>query len=146
MLQKRIKEEDILHSETPSPKRSKLEEGPVKTESVKSEAADHGDVPANTDRQTVRFKQCTAEVYRTADGRLFADPPFPIVRATTFDLLKGVKSSSKQVIKKGDLDLVYFKPYLTTATATALYNWCLQELPWFKVQYKARGMDINTPR
>lgn len=145
MLPKRIKEEDSLHSETPSPKRSKLEGGPVKSESIKSEAADHGDISVDTGRQIVRFKQCTAEVYRTADGRLFVDPPFPIVRAT-FDLLKGVRSSSKQVIKKGDLDLIYFKPYLTTATATALYNWCLQELPWFKVQYKARGMDINTPR
>ena len=145
MSQKRIKEEDSPRSETPSPKRSKLEEGPVKTESIKSEAADHGDVPVDTGRQSVKFKQCTAEVYRAAGGRLFADPPFPIARAT-FDLLKGVKSNSKQVIKKGDLDLVYFKPYLTIATATALYNWCLQELPWFKVQYKARGMDINTPR
>lgn len=38
------------------------------------------------------------------------------------------------------------RPFLASTTATSLYSWCLAELPWFKVQYKARGMDINTPR
>lgn len=57
---------------------------------------------------TVQFKQSTAQVRPAADGRLFADPPFPIASAA-FDISKGFKPSSKQVIKKGDLDMVYFR-------------------------------------
>ena len=95
--------------------------------------------------RTVKFKQCTAQVRPATDGWLFADPPFLIVPAA-FDVSKGVKASSKQTIKKGDLDMIYFRPFLNSSTATSLYSWCLAELPWFKVQYKARGMEINTPR
>lgn len=95
--------------------------------------------------QTVQFKQSRAEVRPAADGRLFADPPFPIP-AASFDISKGLKLSSKQVIKKGDLDMIYFRPFLSASLATSLYTWCLSELPWFLVQYKARGMDIQTPR
>ncbi|MCJ1242672.1 hypothetical protein MMC14_010681 [Varicellaria rhodocarpa] len=115
---------------------------PVNKLSKQSNTANEADKPVYS---TVKFKQTTAQVRPAADGRLFADPPFPIASAA-FDISKGVKLSSKQVIKKGDLDMIYFKPLLTSSTATALYNWCLAELPWFKVQYKARGMDINTPR
>lgn len=143
MSHKRIKEEE--NTELPSPKRSKGEGSPVKDESVKLEQPDDSAAPPDDARQTVQFKQCTVEVRRAADGRLFADPPFPVVNAK-LDIQKGLKGSSKQVIKKGDLDMVYFKPFLTHAAASALYSWCLQELPWFKVKYKARGMDINTPR
>lgn len=142
MSHKRVKEEQ---TDSPSPKRSKLDRAPVKPELVDTQTADDPAVSRKTGHQTAQFKQCTAEVRPAADGRLFADPPFAIASAN-FDLLKGLRSCSKQVIKKGDLDLVYFKPFLASATATALYNWCLCELPWFKVQYKARGMDINTPR
>ncbi|DBB08629.1 TPA: hypothetical protein ACH3X3_008755 [Trebouxia sp. C0006] len=95
--------------------------------------------------QTVQFKQSRAEVRPAADGRLFADPPFPI-SAACFDISKGLKLSNKQVIKKGDLDMIYFRPFLSASLATSLYTWCLSELPWFLVQYKARGMDIKTPR
>ncbi len=95
--------------------------------------------------QTVQFKQSRAEVRPAADGRLFADPPFPIT-AASFDISKGLKLSIKQVIKKGDLDMIYFRPFLNASLATSLYTWCLSELPWFLVQYKARGMDIKTPR
>lgn len=98
-----------------------------------------------SDYQTVQFKQSKAEVRPAADGRLFADPPFPIT-AASFDISKGLKLNSKQVIKKGDLDMIYFRPFLTASLATSLYTWCLSELPWFLVQYKARGMDIKTPR
>ena len=112
------------------------------SKAVKSEEDAHTDKPQY---QTVQFKQVKAEVRPAADGRLFADPPFPIA-AASFDISNGLKLSNKQVIKKGDLDLIYFRPFLTATTATSLYNWCLNELPWFWVQYKARGMDIKTPR
>ena len=103
------------------------------------------DGPSEMVYTTVKFKQSTAQVRPVADGRLFADPPFHIAPAA-FDISKGLKPSSKQTIKKGDLDMIYFRPFLVSSTATSLYSWCLAELPWFKVQYKARGMDINTPR
>lgn len=111
----------------------------------KSSKAEGGARIDKSDYQTVQFKQSSAEVRPAADGRLFADPPFPIA-AGAFDVGKGLKLSSKQVIKKGDLDMIYFRPFLTASVATSLYTWCLSELPWFLVQYKARGMDVKTPR
>ena len=123
---------------------------PADTE-VRPESATKSSKPAdsagfdNPEYQTVQFKQSRAEVRPAADGRLFADPPFPIP-AASFDISKGLKLSSKQVIKKGDLDMIYFRPFLSASLATSLYTWCLSELPWFLVQYKARGMDIKTPR
>ena len=143
MVQKRIKEDNS--SGSPSPKRSKLHSEAEQLETVKDEPADDKASAQEADCETVQFKQGSQTVRRAADGRLFSDPPFLIAKAT-FDLSKGLKLNNKQIIKKGDLDMVYFKPLLTPTAATALYNWCLQELPWFKVQYKARGMDINTPR
>ncbi|KAA6429456.1 MAG: hypothetical protein FRX49_00849 [Trebouxia sp. A1-2] len=109
-----------------------------------SKSADSAGVD-KSEYQTVQFKQSRAEVRPAADGRMFADPPFSI-SAASFDISKGLKLSNKQVIKKGDLDMIYFRPFLTASLATSLYTWCLSELPWFLVQYKARGMDIKTPR
>ena len=119
-----------------------LEDSPPNSKNSKQHGASEADKQIYT---TVQFKQSIAQVRPAADGRLFADPPFLIVPAA-FDISKGVKASSKQTIKKGDLDMIYFRPFLNSSTATSLYSWCLAELPWFKVQYKARGMDINTPR
>lgn len=109
-----------------------------------SKSADCADIDKSA-YQTVQFKQSRAEVRPAADGRLFADPPFPI-SAASFDISKGLKLGNKQVIKKEDLDMIYFRPFLSASLATSLYTWCLSELPWFLVQYKARGMDIKTPR
>lgn len=119
-----------------------LEDLPSVSKNSKTDGAAEADKQTYT---TVKFKQSTAQMRPAADGRLFADPPFPVASAA-FDISKGVKTSGKQTIKKGDLDMIYFRPFLVSSTATALYSWCLAELPWFKVQYKARGMDINTPR
>lgn len=119
-----------------------LDDSPPNSKNSKQDGASEADKQIYT---TAKFKQSTAQVRPAADGRLFADPPFLIAPAA-FDISKGVKASSKQTIKKGDLDMIYFRPFLNSSTATSLYSWCLAELPWFKVQYKARGMDINTPR
>ncbi|DBA94893.1 hypothetical protein WJX77_002396 [Trebouxia sp. C0004] len=109
-----------------------------------SKSADSASID-KSEYQTVQFKESRAGVRPAADGRLFADPLFPIP-AASFDISKGVKLNNKQVIKKGDLDMIYFRPFLSASLATSLYTWCLSELPWFLVQYKARGMDIKTPR
>ena len=101
--------------------------------------------PDVNDHEYQTVKQSRAQVRPAADRRLFADPPFPI-SAASFDLSKELTLKHKKIVKKGDLDMIYFKPFLTASTATALYTWCLSELPWFLVQYKARGMDIKTPR
>ena len=119
-----------------------LEDSPPTSKNSKQHGASEADEKPYT---TVKFKHSTAQVRPAADGRLFADPPFLIAPAA-FDISKGIKASSKQTIKKGDLDMIYFRPFLNSSAATSLYSWCLAELPWFKVQYRARGMDINTPR
>jgi alkylated DNA repair dioxygenase AlkB len=75
--------------------------------------------------------------------------PFPIadLPVTSAVLRSGIApTSAGKVMKKGDLDLVYFQPFVKAATASMLYKHLLEELPWYKVLYLARGMTINTPR
>ncbi|KAK9814334.1 hypothetical protein WJX72_004103 [[Myrmecia] bisecta] len=73
-------------------------------------------------------------------------PDYDDIPPASFDIAKGIRQNHARAIKKGDLDLVYFKPFLASATAKALYQWCLTALPWYKVQYRTRGIDIDTPR
>ncbi|KAG0614063.1 hypothetical protein M758_6G148700 [Ceratodon purpureus] len=75
--------------------------------------------------------------------------PFPIadLPITSAALQAGLApTSAGKVIKKGDLDLLYFQPFIKSPTANLLYKHLLEELPWYKVMYLARGMTINTPR
>lgn len=75
--------------------------------------------------------------------------PFPIadLPVTSAVLRSGiVPTSAGKVMKKGDLDLVYFQPFVKAVTASMLYKHLLEELPWYKVLYLARGTTINTPR
>lgn len=69
--------------------------------------------------------------------------PFPIANLPSLQL---TASSTPRVIKKGDLDLLYYHPFFKDATAKTLYTHLLESLPWYKVMYLARGMTINTPR
>ncbi|KAI8818762.1 uncharacterized protein EV422DRAFT_477779, partial [Fimicolochytrium jonesii] len=48
--------------------------------------------------------------------------------------------------KSPGLDLVYYKHFVRTPTSTRFMKWCLEELNWYRVQYKTRGMQITTPR
>ncbi|KAJ5771117.1 uncharacterized protein N7511_003168 [Penicillium nucicola] len=49
-----------------------------------------------------------------------------------------------------DLDLLYYQPYIPKETANELFKFLRRELPFYRVQYKARRGDIetqiNTPR
>lgn len=73
--------------------------------------------------------------------------PFPIVDLPSpQQRLLLAPASTPKVIKKGDLDLLYFQPFLINSTASDFYKHLLESLPWYKVMYLARGMTINTPR
>lgn len=74
--------------------------------------------------------------------------PFPIADLPSPSALqRGIPpTSAGKVIKKGDLDLLYFQPFLKPSMASMLYKHFLEELPWYKVEYLARGMTITTPR
>lgn len=73
--------------------------------------------------------------------------PFPVADLPSGFFPAGiVYASAGKSIKKGDLDLLYFQPFVKAPTANKLYKHLLEELPWYKVVYMARGMTINTPR
>lgn len=74
--------------------------------------------------------------------------PFPIADLRTPGALQGTtaEASAGKPIRKGDLDLLYFQPFVKAPAASFLYKHLLEELPWYKVAYLARGMTINTPR
>lgn len=75
--------------------------------------------------------------------------PFPIADLHPSGGLlhsESILTSAGKVIKKGDLDLLYFQAFIKAPMANMLYKHLLHELPWYKVMYIARGMTINTPR
>ncbi|WVR05170.1 hypothetical protein IAU60_002182 [Kwoniella sp. DSM 27419] len=46
-----------------------------------------------------------------------------------------------------ELDLVYFKRFIDPrGSSKALMRYLLDELPWYRVKYTVRGININTPR
>lgn len=75
--------------------------------------------------------------------------PFPIADLRTPGALQGTtaeEAGAGKRIKKGDLDLLYFQPFVKAPAASMLYKHLLEELPWYKITYLARGLTINTPR
>ncbi|KAJ3043827.1 Alpha-ketoglutarate-dependent dioxygenase alkB 2 [Rhizophlyctis rosea] len=83
----------------------------------------------------------------TTSPAIFDNTLHPPVPAPTFSIPSGVSPRPPLTIKKKpDLDLLYFKPFLTPAFSKTLYTYLLQSLPWHRVQYRTRGMDITTPR
>lgn len=97
-------------------------------------------------------KEILGQVAETSPIRTFSTHPtypFPIadLPTTSAALKLGlVPTSAGKAIKKGDLDLLYFQPFVKASMASMLYKQLLKELPWYKVMYLARGMTINTPR
>ncbi|WVW83009.1 hypothetical protein I302_105025 [Kwoniella bestiolae CBS 10118] len=45
-----------------------------------------------------------------------------------------------------DLDLIYYKSFIDKSSSKELMNYLLENLPWYRVKYTVRGMNINTPR
>nr|XP_019013601.1 uncharacterized protein I206_01671 [Kwoniella pini CBS 10737]OCF52382.1 hypothetical protein I206_01671 [Kwoniella pini CBS 10737] len=46
-----------------------------------------------------------------------------------------------------DLDLIYYKSFINPKlSSNLLMNYLLENLPWYRVKYMVRGMNINTPR
>ncbi|RXK35478.1 hypothetical protein M231_07256 [Tremella mesenterica] len=44
------------------------------------------------------------------------------------------------------LDLLYFKRFIDPCVTRELTRYLLEELPWYRVKYTVRGVNINTPR
>ncbi|CAD6581027.1 MAG: hypothetical protein CYPHOPRED_001420, partial [Cyphobasidiales sp. Tagirdzhanova-0007] len=66
------------------------------------------------------------------------------VRNPTFDLGSLFTHVEAKAIKKDpDLDLLYFKKMIK---GRQLYDYLLEELPWYRVVYEIRGNTIRTPR
>lgn len=55
--------------------------------------------------------------------------------------------SPKAIVKPSlNLDLLYFHPFITPPASRALYDYILDTLPWYRVKYTVRGINVNTPR
>ena len=48
--------------------------------------------------------------------------------------------------KELGLDLVYFDKFIDKSSSRELTNYLLDSLPWYRVKYTVRGININTPR
>jgi alkylated DNA repair dioxygenase AlkB len=80
--------------------------------------------------------------------------PIPIPQLPSYisiSLTHGTPAKEGRAINnQPDLDLLYFRPYITRPTANELFKFLRRELPFYRVQYtiKRGGVDtdINTPR
>ncbi|KAJ3032010.1 hypothetical protein HK097_005391, partial [Rhizophlyctis rosea] len=78
---------------------------------------------------------------------IFDNTVHPPIPPPTFSIPAGISPHpARPIKKKPDLDLLYFKPFLTPSFSKTLYNYLLDSLPWHRVQYRTRGMEITTPR
>ncbi|KAI9103260.1 hypothetical protein DFS34DRAFT_642108 [Phlyctochytrium arcticum] len=68
--------------------------------------------------------------------------------APDFDLAAGFKNQipGRNIKKNPGLDLVLYKPFIARPTSRHLYKYLLGCLPWHRVQYSTRGINITTPR
>ncbi|ORX90470.1 hypothetical protein K493DRAFT_304873 [Basidiobolus meristosporus CBS 931.73] len=52
----------------------------------------------------------------------------------------------RKIKRQGELDLLYFQRLIPEKLATNLFQWCLSELPWYRVQYTVGNRHVLTPR
>ena len=88
--------------------------------------------PQSGSERRVQFRSGAADVQTDDEGRLFANPPFPISTAS-LRLQQATSTAHKRAIRKGDLDLLYIKSFVKAGSSRSLFTWCAQELPWYKV-------------
>ena len=72
--------------------------------------------------------------------------PFPIAQIP--DTLRLKYGTSPKMILKPEfgLDLLYFKRFIDPSCSRHLVKYLLDSMPWYRVSYTVRGININTPR
>lgn len=74
--------------------------------------------------------------------------PFPIPppSQSLVDALS-FSQSPRAILKPNlNLDLLYFDHFISSPGSRELYDYLLDSLPWYRVKYTVRGININTPR
>ena len=71
----------------------------------------------------------------------FPIPPIP----DTLDLQTNSSFTSHLKPALG-LELLYFKHFIKPSCSRDVTKYLLEALPWYRVKYTVRGLDINTPR
>jgi hypothetical protein len=93
--------------------------------------------------------------YPPPDHPSYHPPPGPtynhpiVIPRVPDSLLSSLKFNTKpKLIVKPELglDLQYFKPFIDPSCSAQLTQYLLESLPWYRVKYTVRGIDINTPR
>jgi alkylated DNA repair dioxygenase AlkB len=73
-------------------------------------------------------------------------PSYPIPLPDALPFALECNSSFKKIENLPSLSLYYYAPLFPAHTATELFNFLLQNMPWYRVTYEVRGITINTPR
>jgi hypothetical protein len=146
-----LKDEDIKPTKSPR-KRRKLSPK-VEGRSPPVEALDKGETGAKPDRLTIDLS--AAFTYPPSDHasyRLPPDPgynhPLPIAPPPESLLANlSFSQSPKPIIRPSlNLDLLYFNQFISPPGSRELYEYLLESMPWYRVKYTVRGININTPR
>lgn len=143
----------------PSPKRRKLSPEPYPK--VPCDDYDLKGLPVQTvggsKSSSSRLTLDTTEkfTYPGADHVSYSSPPSPAynhpfsISPPPLSLLEKLSfSQSPRAILKPNLnlDLLYFDQFIASPGSRELYDYLLDSLPWYRVKYTTRGIDINTPR
>ena len=67
-------------------------------------------------------------------------PPTPLLAALTFNTVP------RPITSPADLDLLYFTRFIAPAASRLLYKYLLEAMPWYRVNYSTKGIDLKTPR
>jgi hypothetical protein len=67
-------------------------------------------------------------------------PPAALIDALRFN------TSPRIITSPADLDLLYFTKFIDPTCSRQLTRYLLDALPWYRVNYTTKGIDIKTPR
>lgn len=101
-----------------------------------------------------RLKRSPSPPYPPRDHPSYRPPPrpdfnHPFLIAPVPQTLKdtfAVNPIGTAIYKPLELDLLYFKRFIDPSCTRQLTKYLLEELPWQRVRYTVRGIQINTPR
>ena len=136
----------FVKKEVPSPKREAIEPTAKRRKVERRSASPAGDRPIPT---------VLDESYPPPTHPSYHPPPtptynHPITIAPIPDLLNSslaYNTDAKPIVKPDlGLDLLYFKRFIDASCSRQLTEYLLDSLPWYRVKYTVRGININTPR
>lgn len=139
----------------PSRKRRKLSPELDTNESNGSSIVARQDTKSGPGRERIKLDSSNPFLYPPSNHVSYHPPPsldhnHPLsISPPPQRLLDSLSfsQSPRPILKPAlNLDLLYFDQFIAPPGSRMLYDYLLDSLPWYRVKYTVRGININTPR